>query len=120
MSLRISSFSSSLPIHLGPACRATCLEDQSANLFVQLKGAKRFILFPPLVGAAALRPYPIVHPRDRCAQLELGSASRLAHGQGLEVLLEEGDGLFLPRRLGGLGRLWKRKMAGKVDEHRGK
>ena len=99
----------------------TCLEDQSANLFVQLKGAKRFILFPPLVGAAALRPYPIVHPRDRCAQVELRSASRLAHGQGLEVLLEEGDGLFLPRRLGGLGRLWKLKMAGKsmnIEENR--
>ncbi|CAL1136452.1 unnamed protein product [Cladocopium goreaui] len=78
-----------------------CHYDQSQNLFFQLQGTKRFILFPPLVGAGALLPFPIAHPRDRCARAPLDQTfpkqSHLAHGQGIEVIVEAGDCLFLPQ-----------------------
>lgn len=77
-----------------------CHYDQSQNLFFQLQGAKRFILFPPLVGSGALLPFPIAHPRDRCARAPLDQSfpqSHLAHGQGMEVIVEAGDCLFLPQ-----------------------
>eukprot|EP00435_Cladocopium_sp_Y103_P037026 s2025_g9.t1 len=65
---------------------------------------RKFILFPPLVGAGALLPFPIAHPRDRCARAPLDQTfpkqSHLAHGQGIEVIVEAGDCLFLPQILG--------------------
>jgi len=46
------------------------------------------------VGAGALLPFPIAHPRDRCARAPLDQTfpkqSHLAHGQGIEVIVEAG------------------------------
>eukprot|EP00913_Durusdinium_trenchii_P032980 g30875.t1 len=47
----------------------------------------RFILFPPLLGASSLQPFPVTHPRDRCARLDLDREDRrgecsAAFGQG--------------------------------------
>ena len=97
----------------GPGAVTSCHYDQSQNLFLQMEGTKRFILFPPLVGAAALMPFPISHPRDRCARARLQKGmlsengpftscsrypcSKIAHGQGVEAILEPGDVLFLPQ-----------------------
>ncbi|CAK9107759.1 unnamed protein product [Durusdinium trenchii] len=79
-----------------------CHYDQSPNLFLQVTGAKRFILFPPLLGASSLQPFPVTHPRDRCARLDLDREDRrgecsAAFGQGIEAIVEAGDVLFLPQ-----------------------
>lgn len=50
------------------------------------------------MGASALLPFPIAHPRDRCARTKLllrhrpsgSKQSHLAHGQGIEVIVEAG------------------------------
>eukprot|EP00439_Symbiodinium_sp_Y106_P048884 s2368_g6.t1 len=97
----------------GAAAVTACHYDQSQNLFLQLDGMKRFVLFPPMVGASSFLPFPISHPRDRCARARLDegapsqdgpfvSSSRypcaaLARGQGIEAVLEPGDCLFLPQ-----------------------
>ncbi|CAJ1334752.1 unnamed protein product [Effrenium voratum] len=77
-----------------------CHYDMNQNIFLQLHGAKRFILFPPLLGMAALLPYPVANQRDRCARQDLlqeGPCSHLAHGRGVEAVLGPGDVLFLPQ-----------------------
>merc|ERR1712216_566798 len=74
------------------------------NIFLQLRGRKSFLLFPPLLGAASLAPFPLAHPRDRSARVRLDRPPHVARwphlaqaqGAGLRVLLEPGDGLFLP------------------------
>ena len=96
----------------GGGAVTSCHYDQSQNLFLQLEGVKRFVLFPPLVGAAAFAPFPILHPRDRCARTRLDArtvtegpfascshfpCAPLAHGRGIEAILEPGDCLFLPQ-----------------------
>ena len=94
----------------GAGAVTACHYDQSQNIFLQLEGMKRFILFPPMVGAAAFAPFPISHPRDRCARARLNQGTRqegpfsahypctaLAQGQGVEAILEPGDCLFLPQ-----------------------
>jgi len=77
--------------------------DQSQNIFLHLNGAKRFLLFPPLLGARALAPYPVRHPRDRQARVRLQDTdyetwpcAAQAHGSAVEAILGPGDGLFLP------------------------
>mmetsp|Transcript_63628 Transcript_63628/g.197169 ORF Transcript_63628/g.197169 Transcript_63628/m.197169 type:complete len:306 (-) Transcript_63628:7-924(-) len=77
--------------------------DLNQNFFLQLRGAKRFVLFPPLVGARAFAPFPVGHPRDRCAVLRLDRPdyrefpfAQHAHGAAVEAVVEPGDCLFLP------------------------
>jgi len=76
--------------------------DQQHNLFMQVRGAKRFLLFDAAC-FAALYPYPAHHPLDRKAMLDLEDPdlnsfprSRALAGKGVEALLEEGDILYLP------------------------
>lgn len=76
--------------------------DQQHNLFMQVRGAKRFLLFDAAC-FAALYPYPSHHPLDRKAMLDLEDPdlssfprSRALAGKGVEALLEEGDILYLP------------------------
>lgn len=79
-----------------------CHYDQQHNLFLQLWGAKRFLLFPPEC-FPALYPFPVHHPLDRKARvdledLDLACFPRAAalRGKGVEVVVEPGDVLFLP------------------------
>ena len=81
--------------------------DAAHNVFAQLRGTKRFLLFPPNA-SAALHVYPRVHPSTRQSQLDLRRlppppsfprfhAARAARALGAqEVVLGPGDGLFIP------------------------
>ncbi|CAJ1451878.1 unnamed protein product, partial [Effrenium voratum] len=75
--------------------------DQQHNLYLQLRGTKRFLLFD-VACAPALYPYPVHHSLDRKARVDLEhldatwpKAQALA-GRGVEANLEPGDLLFLP------------------------
>ncbi|CAE8653992.1 unnamed protein product, partial [Polarella glacialis] len=79
-----------------------CHYDQQHNMFLQIRGAKRFLLFDPSC-TPALYPFPSHHPLDRKARLDLENPdfesfprSRALAGRGVEALLEPGDVLFLP------------------------
>eukprot|EP00435_Cladocopium_sp_Y103_P022835 s4467_g5.t1 len=76
--------------------------DQQHNLYLQLRGCKKFLLFD-VTCAPALYPYPVHHSLDRKARVDLEHpdltawprAKALA-GRGIEAVLEPGDVLFLP------------------------
>jgi hypoxia-inducible factor 1-alpha inhibitor (HIF hydroxylase) len=74
------------------------------DLFLQISGHKRFYLFEP-TEAGNLYSYPVSHPMDRRARVNLtrrheadhtAAFPRLAHAQCHEVLVGPGDLLFLP------------------------
>eukprot|EP00404_Azadinium_spinosum_P019149 CAMPEP_0180507242 /NCGR_PEP_ID=MMETSP1036_2-20121128/48474_1 /TAXON_ID=632150 /ORGANISM="Azadinium spinosum, Strain 3D9" /LENGTH=171 /DNA_ID=CAMNT_0022517349 /DNA_START=30 /DNA_END=541 /DNA_ORIENTATION=+ len=76
--------------------------DEQHNLFLQIRGAKRFLLFDAK-DLAALYPFPVHHPLDRKARVDLENPdleslprSRALAGRGVEALVEAGDILFLP------------------------
>lgn len=76
--------------------------DQQHNLYLQIRGAKRFLLFDPKDFAGAY-PFPVHHPLDRKARIDLerpdlGEWPRFAAlaGRGVEALVEQGDILFMP------------------------
>ena len=74
--------------------------DQYDNLFVQLSGTKRFRIFDPQQ-TAALYPYPVHHPLDTRAQVDLEQPDLevfpdLARARGTEIVLGPGQTLFLP------------------------
>lgn len=76
--------------------------DQNANLYLQLRGAKRWLLFCPQHGHL-LYPYPKGHPLDRKArvdfqapQLDAFPQAAQLRGRGIEITLEPGDVLWLP------------------------
>lgn len=76
--------------------------DQQHNLFLQIRGAKRFLLFDA-ADLPALYSYPVHHPLDRKAMLDLERPdlrafprSRALAGRGVEALVEPGDILFMP------------------------
>mmetsp|Transcript_27044 Transcript_27044/g.89805 ORF Transcript_27044/g.89805 Transcript_27044/m.89805 type:complete len:867 (-) Transcript_27044:95-2695(-) len=76
--------------------------DQQHNLFLQIRGAKRFLLFDGAL-LPAVYAYPSHHPLDRKARLDLEnpdferfSKARALKGRGVEAVLERGDILFMP------------------------
>ena len=84
--------------------------DQYDNLFLQLRGTKRFWIADP-TSSGAVEPFPVHHPLDTRAQLDSTSASaacasarscasaRAAAARGVvgrEVVLRPGELLFLP------------------------
>jgi hypoxia-inducible factor 1-alpha inhibitor (HIF hydroxylase) len=78
--------------------------DQYDNIFMQLSGEKTFLLFDPLQ-SGKICPYPIHHPLDRSAQLDLEETvaaqhakgyTRLGDAKGCLVTLKAGDVLVLP------------------------
>ena len=76
--------------------------DHYDNVYVQLRGRKRFVLLEPLE-AAAVYPFPLHHPLDQRARVHLdalpaGSSaySRLGAAHGYEVDLGPGEVLFIP------------------------
>jgi len=76
--------------------------DQNANLYLQIRGAKRWLLFSPEY-SAWLYPYPKGHPLDRKARLNLEApqvdeypwAAELS-GKGVVAEILPGDALWLP------------------------
>lgn len=99
--------------------RSTLHFDQADNLFLQIAGKKRFVLYAP-EDAGNLYAWPVHHPLDRRAQVQLsgdahadagasaglragveaeasaGTYPRFARARALEIILEPGDLLFLP------------------------
>mmetsp|Transcript_92597 Transcript_92597/g.285847 ORF Transcript_92597/g.285847 Transcript_92597/m.285847 type:complete len:244 (-) Transcript_92597:82-813(-) len=77
--------------------------DQYDNVFLQVRGTKRILLFDPRTGARGLCPFPIHHPYDQRARLNLerpdfGAFPRAAElrGAGAEAVLRPGDAVFIP------------------------
>mmetsp|Transcript_50957 Transcript_50957/g.84460 ORF Transcript_50957/g.84460 Transcript_50957/m.84460 type:complete len:279 (+) Transcript_50957:1073-1909(+) len=79
--------------------------DQQDNLFLQIAGRKKFRIYDP-EEAGNLYAWPVHHPLDRRAQVDLSKAEaagghdpdfpRLARARAREIILEPGDLLFLP------------------------
>jgi len=77
--------------------------DQADNIFLQVRGSKRILIFDPHSGFRGLCPYPVHHPYDQRAQVDLETPDysrfpRLAElrGAGAEAVLKPGDALFIP------------------------
>ena len=75
--------------------------DEQQNIFAQLHGRKRVVLFAPS-DFRCLYPFPVPHPNDRQSQVDLhapdlGRFPRFAEAAPLEALLEPGELLFLPQ-----------------------
>lgn len=70
------------------------------NLYVQIFGRKRVILFSPEY-FRSLYPYPVGHPHDRQTQVDfdkpdLNKFPRFSEIRGMEVALEPGEVLYIP------------------------
>ena len=75
--------------------------DEQQNLFAQLDGKKRCILFAPS-DFVCLYPFPLHHPCDRQAQVDLYAPDlsrfpRFAEARPLEAVLEPGELLYIPQ-----------------------
>ncbi|CAE7529956.1 hif1an, partial [Symbiodinium pilosum] len=78
-----------------------CHYDKAENLHAQICGEKQFLLIPP-EETFAVYPYPIDHPLDSFAMVDLEQPDldrfpAFADVQCLEASLEPGDLLYLPR-----------------------
>ncbi|XP_013775038.1 hypoxia-inducible factor 1-alpha inhibitor-like isoform X1 [Limulus polyphemus] len=74
--------------------------DNQHNLFAQIYGYKRFILFPP-EDYDKLYPHPVWHPHDRQSQVDFDYPDytkfpKFHDIKGHEALLGPGDVLYLP------------------------
>lgn len=77
--------------------------DQYDNVFMQVRGTKRILLFDPRSGAHGLCPFPVHHPYDQRARLDLERPDFTAfphaaalRGGGVEAVLRPGDAVFIP------------------------
>eukprot|EP00004_Rigifila_ramosa_P008878 TRINITY_DN2033_c0_g3_i1.p3 TRINITY_DN2033_c0_g3~~TRINITY_DN2033_c0_g3_i1.p3 ORF type:complete len:240 (-),score=67.47 TRINITY_DN2033_c0_g3_i1:293-1012(-) len=70
--------------------------DSFHNFFVQIRGTKTFLMFPP--EAAALQPFPFLHPSHAQSQQDIFAVGPEAAGAfaGWRADLEPGDVLYLP------------------------
>ena len=78
-----------------------CHYDEQQNLFAQLHGSKRVVLFSP-ADFGCLYPFPLHHPSDRQSQVDLYHPDlrrfpKFAHARPLEAVLRPGDVLYLPQ-----------------------
>ncbi|KAJ8319116.1 hypothetical protein KUTeg_004207 [Tegillarca granosa] len=74
--------------------------DEQENLFSQLKGHKRFIMFPPSQ-FDCLYPYPVYHPCDRQSQVDFDEPDferfpNFKKAHGFETFVGPGDVLYIP------------------------
>ena len=77
--------------------------DHYDNLYLQLRGRKRFVLLAPLA-ARGVYPYPLHHPLDQRARVHLdappplgaSSFARLGEAVAYEIDLGPGELLFIP------------------------
>ena len=75
--------------------------DEQQNLFAQVHGAKRVVLFPP-EDFGCLYPFPFHHPCDRQSQVDLYAPDleafpRFAHAHPVEACLKPGEVLYIPQ-----------------------
>ncbi|CAG0883921.1 unnamed protein product [Darwinula stevensoni] len=75
--------------------------DEQENLFCQVEGRKRCILFPP-DQFSCLYPYPVYHPHDRQSQVDLERIDYVRFPKardlhGYEAIICPGDILFIPK-----------------------
>lgn len=74
--------------------------DEQQNIFAQIRGFKRFILFPP-EQYECFYPYPVFHPHDRQSQVDFENPDynkfpKFQDAHGYEAILGPGDVLYLP------------------------
>lgn len=100
---RMGSWSSS-QLFVGPGGTLSPAHyDQHDNLYLQLRGAKHFLLLDPWA-AEGLRPFPVHHPYDQYAQVDLEAvdeasfpeASAALAGRGVAATVGPGDVLYIP------------------------
>lgn len=77
-----------------------CHYDEQENLYSQVVGVKRVILFPP-EQFECLYPHPVYHPHDRQTQVDFDNPDfkkfpNFKKAEGLEAVLKPGDVLYLP------------------------
>lgn len=77
-----------------------CHYDEQENLFAQVQGHKRFLLFPP-EQFSCLYPYPVPHPHDRQSQVDFERPDitrfpRFSEARALEGVVGPGDVLYIP------------------------
>uniref|UniRef100_A0A1B6C8Y2 Hypoxia-inducible factor 1-alpha inhibitor n=1 Tax=Clastoptera arizonana TaxID=38151 RepID=A0A1B6C8Y2_9HEMI len=77
-----------------------CHYDEQQNLFAQIRGFKRCILFPP-EQFECLYPHPVIHPYDRQSQVDFDRPDyirfpKFSEVKGLEAVIGPGDVLYIP------------------------
>lgn len=77
--------------------------DQYDNVFLQVRGSKRLLLFDPRSGARSLYPFPVHHPYDQRARVDLEMLNYTTFPRaselklcGVEAVLRPGDAIFIP------------------------
>ncbi|KAG8276575.1 Hypoxia-inducible factor 1-alpha inhibitor [Homalodisca vitripennis] len=78
-----------------------CHYDEQQNLFAQIRGFKRCILFPP-EQFECFYPHPVHHPYDRQSQVDFDEPDhtrfpRFAEARGQEAVVGPGDVLYIPQ-----------------------
>ena len=76
--------------------------DAAHNTYVQIRGRKRFQLFPPNV-SDDLYPFPRLHPSWRQSQVDMGDVDtarfpRFAGTPYVDLVLSAGEMLYIPPR----------------------
>nr|CAD7588920.1 unnamed protein product [Timema genevievae] len=77
-----------------------CHYDEQQNLFAQIRGHKRCVLFPP-EQFECFYPYPVFHPHDRQSQVDFEHPDfvrfpKFKNAKGQEAVLGPGDVLYIP------------------------
>lgn len=90
--------------------------DQYDNIYMQVSGEKHFLLFDPRA-AEGLYPFPVAHPYDEYAMVDLfkvnheafPKAREVLKGRGAAVTLRAGESLYIPTH-------WWHLVQGAADE----